>query len=281
MKFIKKHNLIYYVFVILIIIFSLTPIIWCFILSISSESHIMNESYNLLPQVITFKNYQNVITQNTKENIAFITALKSSFKLSFFTLLLGVPISFISAYILALYEFKGKRLITNLLLLSIVIPVFATIIPIYSIFKNHNMLDNIFWTSIIYISSFIPLNTWIIMNFFKDIPKEIWEASRLDCIKNSQIFFKIALPLSNPVILTTILIMFLMSWKQYIIPSILLSSPENKVLTTMMSEFMTRYSINYSTISMLGIMILIPPIIASIFFRKYLISGLTSNSVKQ
>ena len=72
-----------------------------------------------------------------------------------------------------------------------------------------------------------------------------------------------------------------MSWKQYIIPMLLLSSHNNKVLTLIMSEFMTRDAINYSVIAMSGIIVIIPPLLASIIFRKNLVSGLTAGSVKE
>ena len=84
-----------------------------------------------------------------------------------------------------------------------------------------------------------------------------------------------------PIVLTSSLIIFLMSWKQYIIPMLLLSSHNNKVLTLIMSEFMTRDAVNYSVIAMSGIIVIIPPLLASMVFRKYLVSGLTAGSVKE
>ena len=118
------------------------------------------------------------------------------------------------------------------------------------------------------------------MNYFRELPVDLWESAAIEGATETQMFLKIALPLAKPIVVTTVLVMFLMSWRQYIIPMLLLSSYNKKVLTMIMSEFMTRDAINYSIIAMLGIVVTIPPMIASIVFRRNLVSGLTAGSVK-
>lgn len=276
----KKNSILYYIAVILIIIFCLGPIIWCFIISITPESEMLQTSTNILPSHFTKENYKLLFDPSTKEYETAFTGLYNSMKISVITLIIGIPISVVTAYALARYKFKFKKIFLNLLLLTIVIPVFTTIIPVYNIFRNLNIIDSMFWTAVIYVSSFLPLNTWIIMNHIKELPKELWEAAALDGFNERQIFFKIILPLCTPVIVTTTLIMFLMAWKQYIIPSILISSYEYKPITMIMSEFMTRYQINYGIIAGVGILSILIPAVLAIVFRKFLISGLTSGTVK-
>ena len=82
------------------------------------------------------------------------------------------------------------------------------------------------------------------------------------------------------IIVTISLIFFLSSFKQYIIPTILLSSTGHKVITQVMSEFITKDTINYGLIAAGGILSIIPPAIIASIFRKYLVNGLTSGSVK-
>lgn len=276
----KNNKILYYLAVIIIILFCLGPIFWCFVISLTPESEMLKMSSNILPNSIIFDNYKLLFDPNTSEHQTAFTGLYNSMRISLITLAIGIPISIITAYSLARYDFKFKKIFINLLLLTIVIPVFTTIIPVYNIFRNLNMIDSMFWTAIIYVSAFLPLNTWIIMNYIKELPKELWQAAAMDGFSEKQIFTKIVLPLSAPIIITTTLIMFLMAWKQYIIPTILISSYEYKPLTMVMSEFMTRYQINYGIIAGVGILSIIPPAIVAIIFRKFLISGLTSGSVK-
>lgn len=276
----SKNGLIYYLTVILIIIFSLGPIVWCFILSITPEGDLLKQGTNLIPNTIIWDNYKQIFDLSSQEHQTTFIGLSNSIKIAAITLAIGVPITIITGYALSIYDFRGKNIFVNLLLLTIVIPVFTTIIPVYNIFRNMNLLDSMFWTSVIYVSSALPLNTWIMMNYFKQMPKELWQAAAMDGFNRRQIFFKIILPLSIPTILTTSLIIFLMAWKQYIIPIILLSSYENRTMTMVMSEFMTRDMIKYGMISACGIIAIIPPAIAAMVFRKFLISNLTSGTIK-
>ena len=276
----SKNGLIYYLTVILIIIFSLGPIVWCFILSITPEGDLLKQGTNLIPNTIIWDNYKQIFDLSSQEHQTTFIGLSNSIKIAAITLAIGVPITVITGYALSIYDFRGKNIFVNLLLLTIVIPVFTTIIPVYNIFRNMNLLDSMFWTSVIYVSSALPLNTWIMMNYFKQMPKELWQAAAMDGFNRRQIFIKIILPLSIPTILTTSLIIFLMAWKQYIIPIILLSSYENRTMTMVMSEFMTRDMIKYGLISACGIIAIIPPAIAAMVFRKFLISNLTSGTIK-
>lgn len=276
----NQHKITYLLSVLFIFIFCLGPIIWCFIISLTPESDMLKNTSNIIPTTLILDNYKLLFDVSSKEHETAFLGLYNSLRLSVITLILGVPISVMTAYALARYNFRFKKLYINLLLITIVIPVFSTIIPVYNIFRNWDLIDSMFWTSVIYISAFLPLNIWIIMNYIKELPKELWQAAAMDGFTETQIFTKIVLPLCKPIIITSTLIMFLMSWKQYIIPMILISSYEYKPLTMVMSEFMSRYQINYGIIAGVGILSIVPPAIAAVVFRKFLISGLTSGTVK-
>ena len=118
------------------------------------------------------------------------------------------------------------------------------------------------------------------MNYFKTLPKELLEAAEVEGLNERQIFFYVILPISYPIILTCVLMVFIMSWNQFQIPLILLSSPENKVVTLILSEFMGRNDISYGLIALCGLVSLVIPAIVAIIFRNKLISGLTQGSVK-
>ena len=79
-----------------------------------------------------------------------------------------------------LMEFPGRKLIKNTLLITMVIPVMATIIPLYRMFSAGKLLDNIFWLSAVYVSAYLPMATWMITNYLSTIPKELEEAAKID-----------------------------------------------------------------------------------------------------
>lgn len=196
------------------------------------------------------------------------------------TLLVGIPICLMSAYTLSRIEFKGRKLIRNLLLITMVIPVMATIIPLFRIFVARQLLDNVFWLSVVYVSSYLPMITWLMSNYFSTIPKELEEAAVIDGCGKLATFMKIILPISYPIILSAALIMFLNTWNQFQIPLILASSIETKPVAIVVSEFMTKDSIQYGLTAAAGILAVIPPAVTALIFRKFLISGMMRGSVK-
>lgn len=185
-----------------------------------------------------------------------------------------------SAYALSRMEFPGRKLIKNTLLITMVIPVMATIIPLYRMFSAGKLLDNIFWLSAVYVSSYLPMATWMITNYLSTIPKELEEAAKIDGCGEISAFVRVILPLSYPIVLSVSLIMFLNTWSQFQIPLILASSMETKPMAIVISEFVTKDSVEYGLIAAAGIVSLIPPALAAIIFRKYLISGMVNGSVK-
>ncbi|HIZ60698.1 MAG TPA: carbohydrate ABC transporter permease, partial [Candidatus Dorea faecipullorum] len=170
--------------------------------------------------------------------------------------------------------------IKNILLITMVIPVMATIIPLYRMFADARLLDNIFWLSVVYVSSYLPLAVWLISNYFATIPKELEEAALIDGCGRTATFFRIMLPLSAPIILSISLIMFLNTWSQFQIPLILASSMETKPMAIVVSEFVTKDTIQYGLVAAAGMIALIPPALAALVFRKYLVSGMMKGSVK-
>ncbi len=160
------------------------------------------------------------------------------------------------------------------------VPLFTTIIPIYAIFAQYGLLNSEFWISVIYITSMVPITIWIMIGYFRTIPKEIFEAAVLDGADEKRIFLNLVLPLSLPIIITSVLMMFIMSWNQYQIPMILSTSPDKKVVTMIMSDFMSRDGISYGIIAACGIIAVLPPALLAVLFRRFLVSGLSSGSVK-
>ena len=277
MKVLKKTGYILILLVFLILV--LGPFIWAFILSITPEHAMLAKTTSLLPEAITWKNYIELFGGSRKGQLLF-TGIQNSLKAVGMTLLVGIPICLMSAYTLSRIEFKGRKLIRNLLLITMVIPVMATIIPLFRIFVARQLLDNVFWLSVVYVSSYLPMITWLMSNYFSTIPKELEEAAVIDGCGKLATFMKIILPISYPIILSAALIMFLNTWNQFQIPLILASSIETKPVAIVVSEFMTKDSIQYGLTAAAGILAVIPPAVTALIFRKFLISGMMRGSVK-
>lgn len=275
-----KDKFIYYIFVTIFLIFTLGPILWTFILSITPEKLILNSHINYFNINFSLENYINLLNINKIQGTNFYNSLLNSLIVSFITIFFGLPLCFFAGYSFSRLKFRLKNALYAIILSTIIIPIFATIIPLYTIFSTLGILDNNFWLSMVYISSFFPLITWIITNYFKTFPLSIEEMALIDGCSRVQVLIYIILPSTYPIILSSILIIFLMSWNQYQIPLILTLSMDTKPLTILIAEFSSKDSIFYSQIAAAGILSIIPPCIFAILFRKYLVDSLINGSTK-
>ena len=124
------------------------------------------------------------------------------------------------------------------------------------------------------------MTTWLMSNYFATIPKELEEAAQIDGCGRLSSFLRIILPTSYPIILSAALIMFLNTWSQFQIPLILASSLETKPVAIVVSEFMTKDSVQYGLTAAAGMIAVLPPAITALIFRKFLISGMMGGAVK-
>lgn len=269
----------YIIFLLVFILLTLGPFLWAVILSVTPEHAMFANSTAFLPDEVTLDNYIELFSGSRQGNMLF-QGIVNSIKAVVLTLLIGIPVASLSAYALSRIEFKGRKIIKNLLLITMVIPVMATIIPIYRIFVTYQLLDQIFWLSIVYVSSYLPMATWLISNYFSAIPKELEEAALVDGCGRMHTFFRIIIPTSYPILVSAALIMFLNTWSQFQIPLILASSVETKPVAIVASEFMTKDTVMYGITAAAGILAVVPPVVAALVFRKFLISGMMKGSVK-
>ena len=262
------------------LILTLGPFIWTFVLSVTPEYAMMEKNTKLLPDEVTYENYRELLTAGAQKGSVLITGIKNALKAVGATLVIGLPVSLMSAYALSRMEFRGRKVIRNLLLITMVIPVMATIIPLFRLFVGRKWLDDVFWLSMVYVSSYLPLVTWLMSNYFATIPKELEESAMIDGCGRMSSFLRIILPASYPIILSAALIMFLNTWSQFQIPLILASSLETKPVAIVVSEFMTKDSVQYGLTAAAGMIAVIPPAVTALVFRRFLISGMMGGAVK-
>lgn len=268
----------YFLAVTIFLIFTLGPIIWTFILSVTPEYDMFSQNSSILPEKITLLNWRGVFNSNDSEMI--FKGIKNSLTAAVRTLCIGIPIVAVTAYVLTRIEFKGRKVIKNILLITMVIPRLTILIPVYRIFSVAHILDNPTWLSIVYVSSFLPMTTWLMSNYFAGIPKELEEAAMVDGCGKIKAFYKIILPLSLPILFSAGLIIFLNTWNQFQIPLILTASMDTKPIAVVASEFMAKDKIEYGITVACGLMAIFPPVLMAMLFRKALIGGMMKGAEK-
>lgn len=278
MKYLKK--MLYSLALILFLIFFLGPIIWTFIISITPDALVLEKSLNFLPRSFSFNNYKILLNISSRQGNLLFRGMNNAIYASFITIIICIPMGILSALALSRINFIGASFIKNSLLITMAIPVMATIIPIYKLFMQLKLLNNMYMLSLVYVTAYLPIITWLTMNYFMSIPKDLDEAAMVDGCSKFMAFIKVILPLSFPIIASSILIIFLSTWSQFQIPLILASNESTKPIAIITSEFSTKDTIHYGLTAAAGILALIPPMVLAILFRRFLVSGMMKGSVK-
>ena len=272
---------ILYIFLIIIfIIFMLSPIAWSFIMSITPQVEILSNTTNYFPENPTLENYKSLLSLDYRQGDLFRRGIINSLVAAVISLFFGIPIAVLCAYPMSRLKFRGFSVFRNVLLFTMAIPVFATIIPLYKIFATFYFLDNIFALVLVYITSFLPLAVWLLISYFDTLPKELEEAAYIDGYTKFRTMISVILPVSYPVIFASALIIFLTTWNQFQIPLILAPSNATKPIAVVISEFVTKSTVEYGLMNAGGILAIFPPAIIALVFRKFLIKGIVGGATK-
>ena len=240
MKYLKK--MLYSLALILFLIFFLGPIIWTFIISITPDALVLEKSLNFLPRSFSFNNYKILLNISSRQGNLLFRGMNNAIYASFITIIICIPI--------------------------------------YKLFMQLKLLNNMYMLSLVYVTAYLPIITWLTMNYFMSIPKDLDEAAMVDGCSKFMAFIKVILPISFPIIASSILIIFLSTWSQFQIPLILASNESTKPIAIITSEFSTKDTIHYGLTAAAGILALIPPMVLAILFRRFLVSGMMKGSVK-
>ena len=278
MKIINK--ILYSMALILFLVFYAGPFIWTFIISVTPDSLVLGKSLSFLPEETTLKNYKTLFDVASSQGALLLSGIKNSAYASLVTIIICILMALLSAFALGRFKFIGKDIVKNSLLVTMAIPVMATIIPIYKMFMQLKLLNNVYTLSLVYVTSYLPVIVWLVSNYFASIPKDLDEAAKVDGCSKMGTLIMVIIPTSYPIIASAVLIIFLSTWSQFQIPLILASNSNTKPIAIVTSEFITKDTVDYGMTAAAGILALIPPALFALIFKKFLVSGMMKGAVK-
>ena len=275
-----RKKLLFYPAILLILVWTLAPIYWALRTSLLQESDLKSTPIKYFPNPISTKNYQHLLgfADNTSVWQSFSKALMNSLITCLLATVIVVVISILSGYAFARLKFHGQNILFYMVLITMALPAYAVIIPLYKIMVDLGLVDTQTGITLVYVSAFVPLSIWLMRNYFKTIPKELDEAAMMDGASKLRALWTI-LPLSLPGVITAAILTFLNAWSQFLIP-LVFSPAKTKPLTVLITEFNGRYTMEYGMITAAGIITMIPSILIVLFLNRYLVNGLMTAAVK-
>jgi multiple sugar transport system permease protein len=258
-----------------IVVFCLFPFYWMINISLKTGADLT--SGTAYPPDPTLKNYRSIF-----QNGDFTRALLNSAVISIATTVLALTVGSFCAYALARLRFKGKFPILAIVLSITTFPAIAIAAPLFRLWSTIGIYNT--WIGLIIpnLTFALPLTIYILVSFFKEIPKDLEEAALVDGATYFQAFRKVVLPLAAPGLVTAGLLTAFFVWNEFLLAVTLTSSPDAFTVPVSVANFTgsQKFEVPLGTISAASVVITVPLVLAVIIFQKRIVAGMTAGAVK-
>jgi multiple sugar transport system permease protein len=258
-----------------IVIFCLFPFYWLVNISLKTGADLSNS--DLFPPSPSLDNYRSIF-----QNSDFTRALGNSAIVSLVTTLLGVVVGSFAAYALARLRMQFKFILLGVVLSISTFPQIAIAAPLFRLWSDIGLYNTIPGLVIPYLTFALPLSIYILVSFFREIPKDLEEAALVDGATNFQAFVKVIVPLAAPGLATTAILAFIAAWNEFLLATTLTSSVTARTVPVAISQFTgsSQFEVPLGTQSAASVVISIPLIVLVLLFQKRIVAGLTAGAVK-
>lgn len=260
-----------YCFLLVGVFMVLAPLAVVISSSLKNESEIFDFPFKLFPANPILNNFLQLRS-------SFPLYIWNSIKLTSIIVVLQLITASTGAYAFTKLKWKGRDFVFMTYLLSMMIPSQAIVIPQFLTIRIFNLYDT--HLSLILLSAFTALGTFLMRQFFLTIPDTYIEAARIDGAKEAHIFFKVMLPMSKPVLATQMIFSFRFFWNDFFTPLIYITSPKLKTLPLGMTDFVREQYVYWGPQMAAAFISIIPVLIIFLMGQKYFIQGITSSGLK-
>ncbi len=246
------------------------PFMWMVSAALKTNDDIFARGMNLIPTQVMFENFQRAWVQANISRYFFNTVV-----IAIGSVTIVVVTTAMMGYVLGRYRFPGKRLVVGMFVMTVFLPKGYTIIPIFELISNLNLDGTLFGVVLAQSGGAHVIFILLFTGYFSQLPKELEEAAIVDGAGFVRIFVQIMLPLSKPVIATVVIMQFIASWNDFLLPLVLtLANPELRTLSVGMYAFRGEYFTDWSGMAAAATIAIIPVILVFLFMQRYFIEGI-------
>ena len=260
-----------------ILVWGLAPFYWMVVTAFRDNVHTFSQ--NPLPSHLTLDNFEQAL--DTSGGNDFLAAIGNSVIISVVTTAAAIIFGVFAAYALARVDFRGKFMVTGVILAASMFPGVALVTPLFQLFTDIGWIGTYQAMIVPNISFALPLTIYTLTSFFNDLPWELEEAARVDGATRGQAFIRIILPLAAPALFTTAILAFIMTWNEFMLSS-QLSNQSTEPVTVAIARFSGNdpFTQPYAAIMAAGALVTVPLVIMVLIFQRRIVSGLTAGGLK-
>ncbi|MEU3653703.1 carbohydrate ABC transporter permease [Streptomyces sp. NPDC032161] len=252
------------------------PLLWAVMASFKTDDSILSTPWEL-PDKLHFENWSRAWSQAHMSDYFLNTIVVVGCSLVG-TLLLGS----MAAYVLARFDFPGNRFVYFLFIGGMSFPIILALVPLFFVMNNMALLDTRHGLILVYIAYSLPFTVFFLTSFFRTLPTSVAEAAMLDGASHTRTFFQVMLPMAKPGLISVGIFNFLGQWNQYMLPTVLNTDPNQRVLSQGLVELANSqgYKGDWSGLFAGLVMAMLPVLGAYIVFQRQVVAGLTAGAVK-
>lgn len=265
-----------YLIIILGAVSMLAPFLWMLAVSFMTDSQIFSYPPSFMPTPFITDNYINVLSK-----LPIMRFFLNSLFVALVTTIFQVLFSSMAGYAFSRSKFKYKDSIFFIFLVTMMVPPQVNIIPLFFVMRELHWIDT--YQALIVPGVFGGFGVFLMRQWFKGLSVEIEEAAKIDGCNVFEIFFKIALPLSVPAVVTLALFTFITTWNSFMWPLIVTNSVDVTTLPVAIAQFKGsfRETIMWGDLTACSVILSMPVIVIYLLGKKYFINDILSGGIKE
>lgn len=265
--------LIYFVLIVVGLLF-VFPFVYMISSSLKTSNEVISVPPTLVPNTLQLGNYIEVFNLPT---VPVVRQLINTVIVTACVVAGWVITSVLAGYAFARLEFPGRELLFGLYLGTLMVPFAVILVPMYRIMVAFNWTDKLIALIVPWI--FTAYGTFLLRQFFMGLPRDLEEAAMMDGANRWGVLFRIAVPLARPAMATLATFGFLYAWNSFLWPLIIISNPQNKVISQGLMDLQSLYAVRIDLVMAGSTLAVIPTLIAFLLAQRYFIEGVATTGL--
>lgn len=251
------------------------PFLWVLVSAFKPEIELAGYPPTFLPETWTLSNFIEFFRAT-----AFHNAMKNSAILAVGTTVISIVVAAPAAYALSRFRSRSFAWIARLFIFSYMVPPILLVLPVFRIFFNLNLANNLAALAVIYVALVMPLSLWTLRSFFAGVPRELDEAAIVDGASRLQAFVYVILPQTLPGIIAASIIAANIGWSEYLFAVTLLTDSDMLTISPRLESFMGRGLYNWGWLMAGSLAVTAPLIVVAIALQKRFAAGIGAGALK-
>jgi raffinose/stachyose/melibiose transport system permease protein len=264
----KSKVVLFYLALILVTLLWLTPVITLVLTALKDAADFAVNGAFSLPKSIRWSNFSEAWETGVKNyfwNSVIVTGCKVP---------IGIILESLAAFALTHMHFKWADRVFTYILIGLIVPMQMTLVPLTLLMNALNLIDTLTGLTILYIGFGVPFGVLVMRGFFRTVPVAIIEAARIDGCSWWKIFYRIALPLALPAVVSLCILDGVATWNEFILAQIFLRSDELRTLPLGLVQFSSQFSTQYDQLAAAVLISVVPIVLVFLFCQRYFVAGI-------